>query len=671
MTTPAVSRLTPAACAACLIATATLRAQQAPAPAAPQTNLPPIVVQASRTGQTAAELASGVTVITADQIQRSGAGDTVRALEKLGGLYFRSLSGNPTQAEVVMRGFSQNAHGRVLVLVDGQRLNEPDQAAPNWSRVPLHAIDRIEVLHGGQTALYGNYAVAGVINIITKKGGEPVTSVAVTAGSDDTYGTHLHKSGPLGDGTRYAADFDWQKSDGWRKNAEYQTYDVRAYVEHDWTERLTSSVGAFYNWGEYGLPGPLSKQQMRDNPRQSVEPLNGADQETWGFSLGSTGKTLDWGDLSLNLTGQRRFRNAAFHPWWGPNDNAYEINSFTVAPKYQLDKDLGGHRNLFTFGADFGADHLVYAQEPIPAGPRTSDVQLKRFNGALYARDEFFFTDALSLALGARGEALRTAIDGVSGGTPLNDASTDWQTAFDAALLFRPTSSQKYFLRGSTLYRYPFMDEIASYQGWGAGFNPGLDPEKGWQLEAGLSLDLTDQLTYDLRVYQLNMRDEIAWGTFQNENLDKTRRNGLETGLRWTLPKWGSLGLSYQLIDAEFSDGPNKGKDIPLVPAQILTLDAELDVAYGVTLLGAMRAVSPQHVGDDNANLSERIEGYATFDTGVRYTPDVLKGFSLLFACDNVFDKTYATSGFWGWGFGDSYYPANGRTWRFSASYTF
>ena len=663
-------RRTPAAMALCLLTTNALHAQIS-ASTTTTNQLPPIIVQASRTDQTATELASGVTVITSDQIRRSGANDTVHALERLGGLYFRTLSGNPTQAEVVMRGFSQNAHGRVLLLVDGQRLNEPDQAAPNWSRIPLQTIDRIEVLHGGQTALYGNYAVAGVINIITKKGGEPLTGLTVTAGSDNTYAAHLHKSGSLAPDTRYAADLDWQKSDGWRKNSEYQTYDAHAYVEHDWSERLSSSVGAFYNWAEYGLPGPLSKQQLCDNPRQSVEPLNGADQETWGFAFGSTGKTRDWGDLSLNLTGQRRFRNAAFYPWWGANNNAYEINSFAVQPKYQLDKELGSYRNLFTCGADFGADQLLYAQEPIPIGPQTSNVQLKRFNGALYARDEFFLTETLSLAIGAREEIMRTAINGVSGGTALDDSSTDWQTAFDTALLFRPTPAQKYFLRGSTLYRYPFMDEIASYQGWGASFNPGLDPEKGWQLEIGLALDLTERLTYELRAYQLNMRDEIAWGTGQNENLDQTRRNGLETGLRWSLPEWGSVGLNYQLIDAEFSDGPNKDNAIPLVPAQILTLDGELEIAYGVTLLGAMRAVSSQYVGDDNGNSSERIEGYATFDLGVRYNPDFLKDFSILFACDNVFNKTYATSGFWGWGVGDSYYPANGRTWRFSASYTF
>jgi len=103
--------------------------------------LPTVIVEASRIKRTAEELPQSVTVITADQIKTSGAGDTVQALEKLGGLYFRKLSGNPAQTEVVMRGFSQNAHGRVLILVDGQRMNDPDMANPNWTRIPVEGIE--------------------------------------------------------------------------------------------------------------------------------------------------------------------------------------------------------------------------------------------------------------------------------------------------------------------------------------------------------------------------------------------------------------------------------------------------------------------------------------------------------------------------------------------------
>ena len=675
---------TSALCAVCALALPGLASAETHSPA----TLPPIVVEASRTGRSAEEMPSGVTVITAEQLRRSGAQDTVQALEKLGGLYVRKVNGNPMQAEVVMRGFSQNAHGRVLVLVDGQRLNTPDMQAPNWSQVPVESIERIEILHGGQTALYGDYAVAGVINVITKKGGDPVTAVSVTAGSDETFGAHLRKSGSLGEDTRYSADLDWQRSRGWRENSRYEVFDARAGVEHDWTERFLTSVGGFYNYGDYEMPGPLSRQQMRDDPRQIQPQYRGdkASGDTWGLSFGAKGETLDWGDVGMDVLWQRSSKEAKFKSR-GSLD-AFDVSTLMLTPKYQLDKDILGHRNAFTLGTDITFDWLDYNKSSLPTGAWIADAAMDRASGALYAYDEFFILDTLAITAGARGEVMRTTANG-SGKwddystwpartviSPFNGGKTDWQQAYDVGLLFRPDAGedirQKYFARGSTLYRYPFVDEIASYQGFGQpSMNTGLDPEYGWQLEAGLALELFDTLTYDLRGYYLEMQDEIAWGDSRNVNLDKTRRYGLETGLRWSPEPWGTLGVTYQLVDAEFAAGANKGKTVPLAPAHVITLDGELNIAYGVSLLGAMRVCDNQYLGDDNANAADKIPGYATFDVGLRYAPKFLDGFALTASCDNILDKTYATTGFWGWGYGDSFYPANGRTWRISASYTF
>jgi len=633
-------------------------------------------VEASRTGQGAAEIPSGVTVITAAAIRQQGIADTVQALEKLGGLYFRRVSGNPSQAEVAMRGFGENAHGRVLVLVDGQRLNEPDMAAPNWSRIPVQAIERIEILHGGQTALYGNYAVAGVINIITATGHDPMTSGSLTGGSDDTYGAHLRRAGSLGDDTRYAADLDWQKSRGYRENAQYETYDLRAHIEHDWTERFASSVGGFYNWGDYGMPGGLPRGEMYANPKHSDTPQDYARSESWGVSARSTGEFVDWGTLGMDVVFQRRVRQARFPASWAPSDARYAISTLMLSPKYVLDRELGGFGNRFTIGSDLGYDALDYTRKTLPTAAREGDAALKRFNAAGYARDECFLTEALSVVYGVRLEWMRTSVRGQDFGTRLGGSRADWQHAHELALLFRPEPWQKYFLRASALYRYPFMDEMAFYQGMDTAFNSRLKPETGWQVELGASLDITDELTWDLRLYRLAMNNEIAYvydmttWTGQNENLDRTCRYGAEAAMRWSPAEWGSYGVAYNWVDARFSGGENRDNLVPLVPAHVLSADAEIQVAFGVSVFGAMRAVCSQYPGGDKENAARRMAGYALFDVGCKYKPGFLKGASVMFSCDNVFDKTYASSGFGGMGW-DYYYPANGRTWRLTASYEF
>lgn len=628
-----------------------------------ETNKNTIVVTANRMNRSAHETAGGVTVITADQIVSGGVADTVQALERFGGVQVRRYSGNPAQAEVVMRGFGENAHGRVLVLVDGQRLNEPDMQAPNWGRIPVQSIRRIEILHGAQTALYGNYAVAGVINIITRKGEDQAqeTSASVTAGSEDTYGTHLHTSGNLGD-SQYSADLDWQKSSGWRANSHYENYDARANVSHDWSERLSNYLGVFYNRSEFGLPGSLTHAQFQDDPRQTTTPRDNASGESWGLNTGGKGIFGDWGELSADINLQRRLRKAWYYSIWGDTYNDYAIDSFAFTPKYLLDKDLFGHKNNLVVGLDLGVDTLDYAKTALPAQVRMVEATLKRFNSALYARDEFNITDSLSAAAGLRGEVMRTSI-----GNDVHGSDTSWQQAYDISFNFRPTDRQKYYLRGSTLYRYPFLDEIASYQGFGAdGFNADLDPETGWQLEAGLAVEVLRDVNYELRFFHLELRDEIAYVWPTNENLDQTRRDGLETSVRWNPAKWGSLGLAYQLVQAEFSDGPNNGNAVPLVPSQYLTLDGELNVAYGISLLAAMRTSASQYAGGDIANQSDRIAGYAVFDLGVRYQPHFVKGLDFLFSCDNFLDEDYTNYVYWG-----GYYPANGRMWRMTAKYAF
>ena len=286
--------------------------------AAPITTNAPIVVTASRANRTAEEMPANVKVITADAIRDSGAQNVVAALETLGGLFFRHNSDNPGQAEVSMRGFGQNSSGRVLVLVDGQRLNTADMANLDWLRIPVTAVDRIEVLRGGQTALYGDYAVAGVINIITHQPSDkPSTTVSATVGSDHPFAGHIGHAGNVGD-TRYTADVDWRKSDGWRDHSGYEDTDVRATLARDWTERLTTTLSAFYSDNTYDMPGFLYRSEMAVDPRQSLvaNAQGDATSRTFGGTLGASG-TLDADSrLEGDLTASRR-SNTSDWPFYG------------------------------------------------------------------------------------------------------------------------------------------------------------------------------------------------------------------------------------------------------------------------------------------------------------------------------------------------------------------
>ena len=129
-----------------------------------------VVVTATRDKQETRKAPANVTVITAEEISKSGATTVVEVLDKLESIQFRTYSGNSSQAMVDMRGFGgENPFGKTLVLLDGRRLNRTDMASINWMQMPVNNIERIEVVRGPGSVLYGDAAIGGVINIITKK----------------------------------------------------------------------------------------------------------------------------------------------------------------------------------------------------------------------------------------------------------------------------------------------------------------------------------------------------------------------------------------------------------------------------------------------------------------------------------------------------------------------
>ena len=130
-----------------------------------------VVVTATRHEESVRKVPSNVTVITAQEISESGSTSITDLLKTRANIYVRELNGNASQVIVDLRGFGgDNPYGKTLVLLDGKRMNRPDMTSINWLQVPLQLIERVEVVRGTNTVMYGDSAVAGVINIITKKG---------------------------------------------------------------------------------------------------------------------------------------------------------------------------------------------------------------------------------------------------------------------------------------------------------------------------------------------------------------------------------------------------------------------------------------------------------------------------------------------------------------------
>ena len=129
--------------------------------------LPPVTVYASRIDDTKEAMPASVAVFTADDIAASGARDLPELLKKKAGIDIHAMNGNPLLTSIAMRGFGDNAFGRTKVILDGEELNNVDMNAPNLTRIPLGSVERVEVIRGPSPVLYGDGAVAGVVNVVT------------------------------------------------------------------------------------------------------------------------------------------------------------------------------------------------------------------------------------------------------------------------------------------------------------------------------------------------------------------------------------------------------------------------------------------------------------------------------------------------------------------------
>ncbi|MEO8230764.1 MAG: TonB-dependent receptor plug domain-containing protein, partial [Ignavibacteriota bacterium] len=146
-----------------------------------------VVVTATKTNSNSLEIANSISVIDAEQISNSNANNVFDVLKNEAGVSFTRQGGNGTLSNLYIRG-ANSSH--TLVLIDGVEVNLTNDPSGvyDFSALPVDNIERIEVLRGPQSTLYGSDALAGVVNIITKKGnGTPKFSLLTEGGSYNTY----------------------------------------------------------------------------------------------------------------------------------------------------------------------------------------------------------------------------------------------------------------------------------------------------------------------------------------------------------------------------------------------------------------------------------------------------------------------------------------------------
>lgn len=624
--------------------------------------VPPVTVYASRIEDAKADIPASVQIFGVEQIAASGARDLPELLKKKAGVDIHAMNGNPVLTSIAMRGFGDNAFGRIKVVLDGEELNNVDMNAPNLTRIPLGNVERVEVIHGPSPVLYGDGAVAGVVNATTDTHDyEEVTRITGKAGSQDTFGGNVQtKGGDENEGIVYNASYDYLQSDGYRRRSAYNMHTANAGVRKNFENGSTVGLKVNYQNAYYELPGALSYYEWKNARKSSVKPGDWARLWSYGASLDSKMKLAEDQWLYFDGGFSYQYRHAVYKdPVWGDSDLEYDYYSYRFSPRYVNECDIAQFGNKFSVGFDFRYDQYW----DLSGAPVKRHFNRDRY--AAFIHDEFFVTDDLSLVAGARMERIGNRWRRYYG---LNESRNhDWMDDYELGLVYRPVDGLKTYIKGSQFHRSPFCDELSYTQDGNF-----LEPETGASLDIGFEWEFLDEFSFTANGYGMVMEDEIffdpsllPWG-YNDNSPAKTRRLGFDAGLSWLRDKVAEASVRYNAVHADFASGEYHGNDVPYVPNHRIRLEGGFWIVDDLRIKGGYSYVSSQYVSGDYANTYDRLPAYSLFDVGIYYEPSWAEGWKASFVMDNIFDRNYCD--YAGIGY---YYPACGRSFMFTVSYEF
>ncbi len=663
-----------------------LAAESLADPAAPSqaqtspTRLEPVVVTATRTETKAEEVPASVTVLTQQEIAESGTLAVDDLLRQIPGFNtFRRSSSlvtapaqDPEAQGVTLRGVGPGGASRALVLLDGIPVNDAFGGWIYWGELPLENIERIEVVRGGSSNLWGDFALGGVINIITKAPETQKVQTKISGGSRGTTDDEVSYSdikGPI----RFSLQGNFFHTDGWNivvpaqrgpidqdAGSEHKTFNGR--VEYAPTANFSLFLrGAYYS-----------------ESRNTGTPLRISNTQRGFIAGGGSLQTDDGSQVGLTLfshlsTFHEHFSSVSDDRTFETLTQLQEVPSTDVGGALTWTRPFFTH-HLLTAGVDFrlidgesrdaffNASGSAIADRQVSKGKQT-------FLG-FFAQDIYTPTPRLQVVLGVRGDYLRNFAGRVTDvSTEMPSTTTRFRdrsrTVASPKLSFRYQLLQGLALRGAgyQAFRAPTLAELyrrSSVEDLVLRENPNLRPEF---LEGGeIGLDYTSVTGLDVRLttYWNNLRHPIANVTTAHdpvtgEDAERTRVNlglarvrGIEADAEyWLTPRWSLVGR-YLYSEARILDNPLdrdlEGKRLTQVPWYAGTVGVRYSHPALFTLLVQGRYEGKKFEDADN---HDTLGGYYVVDlTLSRPIPPLgflpaVRGGQIFLAIQNLFDRDY------------------------------
>ncbi len=560
------------------------------------------------------EFPGNATVITSEMLAASGAASLPEYLGRFEGVTSLDTHGFGlgSDGSVNLRGVINSSRTGALVLVDGVRMNRPTGDEVHWQSIPLHQIERIEIIRGGGGIGYGEGALSGVINIITKKGGErPLeTEQRLEWGS---FGQRMFATaargaqGPL----TYGATFTRRDVSGYRESTNSRTTTVTSHLGLDVLPELRVEANVLHSEDTSSFAGGITPEASQARRRQRGSFPGFFDDETTQVSLDT--RLADVAGIALGANAFWRLRESDSVT----SDSRFAIitpsQGLTLRASHEAERP--GVRHQFTTSIDL-------LDEKSSVGTRGSPRfdESNRASYGLWAEETLRLLDRVTATAGLRYDKARFAEDisfpvfigtlRFQGLSPMVGLSVD---------VAEPLTVYGRYARP---FKAPNVDDFSAVVTDFVG-NINLQPQQADDYEVGLRASEARLGKAAVAWFYNRIDDEILFNAsaFQNQNMD-TERLGVETSLEPRLPIPGlSARLAYTFLDAKFRKGPFRGKTIPSVPEHRLTTSLSYEPVPRLFLALDWELIQDFfRINDFNNRLPG--DNYGVLDLGVRLAYD-------------------------------------------------
>jgi iron complex outermembrane receptor protein len=644
-----------------------------PTPLLAQSLAPDLHIRATRIGSGVAGAAT--TVITAQDIERSPAASIQDLLALEPGVQTQGLFGGVSgaNATVDVRGFGASAASNTLVLINGRRTNEIDLQSVDYASIPMNSIERIEITRGASGAvLYGEGAVGGVINIITRQAtGAPRVRGEIGAGSYGQAQASISAQAATG-ANAFGVFVSGVRSDGYRaNNALTQGSAVLTYNRSVEWGSLFATVNT--DTQSLGLPGgrivdpSRNLNELRANRRGATTPFDYADKHGVSAHAGAAVNMADGIELIVDGGLRHKAQNAAFfgsfaNPASREPRSSIEASLVTASltPRLKVESTVFGAPWKSNTGIDY---YNTQYESPRALFQGADPIHLYRLGqSSIGAYSMHTVAPGRDLSISAGGRIQRTAVAardtldpnapggsvcyGAYGcfsdtqGAPLDKASVN--TAWHVGADYRIASGVSVFARAAQSFRAPNVDErigmTPDITSTPTTFN--LKTQTSRDVEAGLRARF-GVINLQTSAYHMDLENEIHYSpaTFSNVNLDPTKRYGAEAQASAQITETLRVKASLAYTRAVFREGPFAGKDVPLVSRETANIGVSWNILdRRLVFDGVVRYVGSRFMDNDQRNERPKTPGFGVVD--IRIGGEIDR-FTWSAAIHNALDRRY------------------------------